>query len=85
MDADDIYRVGDRVFFWTGRGSVGWGTIRKLKYGRAVIDPDDDAHKGSDYRILGSGAERRERWRPRDFGVSLDHLNTPPNPWVQNN
>lgn len=49
-DTDRGFEVGDRVFFWSGRGSQGYGVIRAIRNGRAFIDPDADAHKGSDFR-----------------------------------
>ncbi|RVT93126.1 hypothetical protein [Sphingomonas crocodyli] len=73
--------IGQRVFFWTGRGSQGHGTIRATKGDRFLIDPEPDAVKGSDHRILSSG---REVWGPRDQGVRGYQLNTPPRPWLEN-
>lgn len=53
MDATQSpFAVGDRVFFWSGRGSQGYGTIREIRDGRAFLDPEPDAVKGSDYRVF---------------------------------
>ncbi|MBR2266747.1 hypothetical protein [Sphingobium sp.] len=79
-----MFQVGDRVFFWTGRGSQGYGTIRDIRDDRAFIDPEPDAIRGSDFRVSPSGTVGRERWAPRDYGVRLNHLNTPPRPWFEN-
>jgi hypothetical protein len=45
------YAVGDMVYFWTGRGSHGYGIIQRITEDRIFIDPEPDATKGSDYRI----------------------------------
>ena len=83
-DADRGFGVGDRVFFWSGRGSHGYGVIRAIKNGRAFIDPDSAAIKGSDFRTYAPGSAKKDRWGPRDHGLLFSHLNTPPNPWYQN-
>ena len=83
-NADCGFEVGDRVFFWSGRGSQGYGIIRAIRNGRALIDPDADAHKGSDFRIYEPGSMKRNFWGPRDFGLLFSHLNTTPSPWFQN-
>jgi len=83
-DADQGFEVGDRVFFWSGRGSQGYGVIRAIRNGRAFIDPDPDAMKGSDYRTYALGSAKKDGWGPRDHGLPFSHLNTPPNPWYQN-
>jgi len=83
--ASRSFHVCDRVFFWTGRRSYGYGVIREIKHGRALIDPEPHAHKGSDFWIFAPGSKRLNYWGPRDFGVRFSQLNTPPNPWHQNN
>ena len=83
-DADRGFEVGDRVFFWSGRGSQGYGVIRAIRNGRAFIDPDPDAHKGSDFRTHPFGSAKPNSWGPRDYGLAFRHLNTPPNPWFRN-
>ncbi|HEV2604768.1 MAG TPA: hypothetical protein VGU24_13985 [Microvirga sp.] len=75
-------QIGDMVYFWTGRGSHGYATIRGFKDGRVLLDHEPDAVKGSDYRLrekLG-----RDWWLPRDRGLPLEHLDTPPNFWWKN-
>jgi len=85
MSGADKFKVGDRVFFWTGRGSQGFATIRAIKNGRAFLDPEPDAIKGSDYRTYAGNATKPDRWAPRDYGVRPHHLNTPPKPWYKDN
>jgi hypothetical protein len=77
------FTAGDRCAFWTGRGSYGNGRIRAIKGDRAFIDPDPDAHKGSDYRILQPSG--RVVWGPRDHGVRFHQLNTEPRIWYRDN
>ncbi|MGF7153285.1 hypothetical protein GGR40_001027 [Novosphingobium gossypii] len=77
-EPDSPYEIGERVFFWTGRGSEGFGTIRELKNGRAFIDPEPEARRGSDYRELKADGQSRNRWAPRDYGVRLTQLNSSP-------
>ena len=84
MDADRAFEVGQRVFFWSGRGSQGYGVIRTIRNGRALIDPEADASKGSDFRIYEPGSTKRDFWGPRDYGLPFSHLNTPPRPWFRN-
>lgn len=79
------FAVGDRVFFWSGRGSEGYGTIREVRDGRAFIDPEPDAIKGSDYRVFRQPAKRYDGWGPRDYGLRFSQLNTPAKPWFENN
>ena len=80
---EPIFHIGDRVFFWSGRGSQGYGIIRAIRNGRAFIDPDPVAIKGSDFRIYAPGSNKRDFWGPRDFGLPLSNLNTPPDPWFE--
>jgi hypothetical protein len=80
-DAETSFAVGDRITFWTGRGSHGQATIRELRNGRAFLDPTTDAVRGSDYRKFRQPAARVDVWAPRDYGVRLDQLNTTPQPW----
>jgi hypothetical protein len=80
---EPAFFVGQRVRFWSGRGSEGWATIRELRDGRAFLDPEPDAIKGSDYRVFRQPAKRPDGWAPRDYGVPLDQLNTPPRIWWQ--
>lgn len=82
---DPGFAVGDRVFFWSGRGSQGHATIREIRNGRAFLDPEPHAIKGSDYRTYAPGSRRPDGWGPRDYGVLFSHLNTPPRPWYQDN
>lgn len=79
------FAVGQRVFFWSGRGSQGNGTVREIRDGRAFIDPEPDAIKGSDYRVFRQPAKRYDFWAPRDVGLLFTQLNTPPRPWFQDN
>lgn len=79
------YAVGERVFFWSGRGSQGYGIIREIRDGRVFIDPDPDAIKGSDYRVFRQPAKRHDAWGPRDYGLRSSQINTPPRPWFQGN
>jgi hypothetical protein len=76
--------VGNRVFWWTGRGSQGHGVIRAIKGARYLIDPEPDAIKGSDFRTFAPGSRRRDVWAPRDYGVSAYQINTPPRIWYTN-
>lgn len=75
------YAVGDMVYFWTGRGSHGYGVIQRILPDRIFIDPEPDAAKGSDFRILANG---KEYWLPRNRGVSLDQIDTLPCIWYKN-
>lgn len=75
------YAIGDMVYFWTGRGSHGYGIIQRITEDRIFIDPEPDATKGSDYRILRNG---KEYWMPRNFGVPPDQIDTPPRIWYTN-
>lgn len=75
------YRIGDMVYFWTGRGSHGYATIYKLADNRVFLRPEPDAQKGSDFRILASG---RDYWLPRDRGVPLEQIDTQPSFWFKN-
>ena len=45
-----MYRIGDRVYFWTGRGSHGYATIREFRGDHILLDPEPDATKGFDFR-----------------------------------
>ena len=83
-DHSATFAVGQRVFFWSGRGSQGYGTIREIRGGRAFIDPEPDAIKGSDYRIFRQPAKRDDAWGPRDHGLRFTQLNTPPRSWFRN-
>ena len=76
------YQVGDMVYFWTGRGSHGYATIRAFKGEKILLDPEPDATKGSDYRPRPSLP--RDIWKPRDFGVLASQLDTSPNFWWTN-
>jgi len=69
------------VYFWTGRGSYGSATVTGVTDDRLFLNPEPEAHKGSDYRILHSGAEW---WLPRNIGVPLDQVDTPPRFWYVN-
>ena len=75
------YAIGDMVYFWTGRGSHGYGIIQRITEDRIFIDPEPDATKGSDYRILKSG---KEWWLPRNKGVPIDQVDTRPRIWYTN-
>ena len=87
MTDPPTFVIGQRVFFWTGRGSQGHGTLSGFRNGRALIEPEPDAIKGSDFRPANSaeGGRTRDRWTPRDLGVPLSNLNTPARPWYQDN
>ncbi|WP_439395567.1 hypothetical protein ACRQ5Q_00665 [Bradyrhizobium sp. PMVTL-01] len=76
-----MYSIGDMVYFWTGRGSHGYASITRLTADRIFLEPEPDAHRGSDYRILHSGAEW---WSPRRKGVPVDQVDTPPRFWYCN-
>jgi hypothetical protein len=75
------FSVGDIVYFWTGRGSHGYGTIVRITNDRIFLNPEPDAQKGSDYRVLKSGAEW---WMPRNTGILHDQIDTPPKFWYRN-
>lgn len=84
MSAAEAYVIGQRVYWWTGRGSSGFGTIRAFKgEDRVLIDPDEDAVRGSDYRVFPAGSARKDVWVPRDYGVLISQLNTPAAPWYR--
>ncbi len=83
--AQEHLAVGDRVFFWSGRGSQGYGVIRNIRDGRVFIDPEPDAIKGSDYRVFRQPAKRLDAWAPRDYGLRSSQINTPPRPWFEGN
>ena len=70
--------------FWTGRGSSGQATIRKIEGNKVFLDPFPDAIKGSDYRLFSKNAARKDAWMPRDYGVLVTQINTPPQPWYEN-
>jgi len=84
-DSRSSFAVGERVFFWSGRGSQGYGTIREIRDGRAFIDPEADAVKGSDYRVFQQPAKRFDSWGPRDHGLRFSQFNTSAKPWFENN
>jgi len=75
------YAIGDMVYFWTGRGSHGYGIIQRILPDRIFIDPEPDATKGSDFRILANG---KEYWLPHNRGVPLDQIDTPRCIWYTN-
>lgn len=77
------FEIGQRVFFWTGRGSQGYGTIAAVKNERFLIEPDADALKGSDFRAHPPGSKKADSWAPRDYGVMPSQINSPPDPWFQ--
>ena len=81
--ARPTYHVGERVFFWTGRGSHGYATIRELRGDLILLDPEPEATKGSDYRDFGTDTAHTY-WLPRDRGVSINQINTPPEIWYSN-
>ena len=78
------FAIGERVFFWTGRGSQGYATIRAVNGNRAFLDAEQDAVKGSDFRNFAAGSKRTDFWAPRDYGVRLWQLNTEPRIWFEN-
>ena len=73
--------VGDMVYFWTGRGSHGYAVIRAIEEDRYLLDPEPDAVRGSDYRRRKEPA--RDRWHPRDRGIPLSQIDTPPEIWYK--
>jgi len=75
------YSVGDMVYFWTGRRSHGYAIITAMTEERVFLEPEPDATKGSDYRLLYSG---REWWAPRNRGVLHRQIDTPPQFWYSN-
>ena len=76
--------VGDMVYFWTGRGSHGYATIRVIEGDRVLLDPEPDATKGSDYRARAHLGPGRDRWYPRDRGIPFSQIDTPPRIWYMN-
>ncbi len=74
-------QIGDMVYFWTGRGSHGYATIRGSREGRYLLEPEPDATRGSDARTLHSG---KDYWAPRDWGVRECQIDTPPRIWYTN-
>ena len=79
--ASPKHDIGDLVHFWTGRGSYGYAVITRFGADKIYLEPEFDAHRGSDFRILHSGAEY---WAPRNFGVPLAQIDTPPIFWFWN-
>jgi hypothetical protein len=73
-------KVGDMVYFWTGRGSHGYATIRETKPDpngdRYLLDPEPDATMGGDRSSI--------KWAPRDRGVLKEQIDTPPKIWWKN-
>lgn len=47
--------IGERVRFWTGRGSHGYATVHEIRRSKNLdcdlflLDPEPDAIKGADY------------------------------------
>ena len=78
-----MYHLGDMVYFWTGRGSHGYATIREFRGRRILLDPEPDATKGSDFRNIREPIPHTY-WIPRDRGVPLDQIDTPPRIWYTN-
>ena len=77
------YNIGERVYFWTGRGSQGHATIREIRGEHYLLDPEPDAIKGSDFRHIGERTPHNY-WLPRDRGVLASQINTPPRIWWTN-
>jgi hypothetical protein len=79
-------KVGERVCFWTGRGSQGYATVRqirrhpRLQCELFLLAPEPSASRGADYWQRGASSY----WGPRDFGVTLDQLEHEPRIWFQN-
>ena len=76
--------VGAMVYFWTGRGSHGYATIRAFVGDRVLLDPEPDAVKGSDYRRRAQLGPGRDYWYPRDRGIPFSQIDTPPRIWYTN-
>ena len=76
-----MYKVGDTVYFWTGRGSHGYATIREFRGHHVLLDPEPDATKGSDYRPY---TIKGTYWAPRDRGVLPNQIDTAPRFWYTN-
>jgi hypothetical protein len=77
-----MHRLGDRVYFWTGRGSQGYATIREFRGDHILLNPEPEATKGSDYRTVSYGSGTY--WAPRDRGVLAEQINTSPRVWYIN-
>ncbi|MCP5385445.1 MAG: hypothetical protein H6916_01330 [Novosphingobium sp.] len=79
--------IGERVRFWTGRGSQGYAIVRAIRQSRNLdcelflLDPEPDAIKGADYWPR---REKRAYWGPRDHGVTLAQIEHEPQVWFQN-
>lgn len=87
-DVPLVYRpvIGDRVYFWTGRGSQGYATVREIReHPRRgtvfYLDPEPDAHRGADYWVRSDG---QSYWAPREQGVRLEQLEQPMRQWYRN-
>jgi len=78
----DSLSVGQDVTWWTGRGSKGRGKITKIEGDRVFIQPAKDSIKGSDYRVKDDGSIF---WTPIDIGITVDRINTEPDPWYKGN
>lgn len=76
-------QVGDMVYFWTGRGSHGYATIRAFKGEKILLDPEPDATRGSDFRLRRTHPNG-PYWIPRNYGVPLSQIDTAPNFWWTN-
>ena len=65
------FTPGQRIYWWSGRGSEGFGVIRELRDERALIDPEPGAIRGSDYRRYAAGSTKADFFGPRDFGLRV--------------
>lgn len=79
--------IGERVRFWTGRGSQGYATVQAIRFNQRLrhdmylLDPEPDAIKGADFYPRPG---KRSYWGPRDRGVTLAQIEHPPQIWFRN-
>jgi hypothetical protein len=78
--------VGERAYFWPGRGLHGYATVREIRNHprRGTIfylDPEPNAHRGADYWVRSDG---QSYWAPREHGVRLEQLEQPMRQWYRN-
>ena len=78
--------IGERVRFWTGRGSKGYAVVRAIRHSKNLdcelflLDPEPEAVQGADYW---SRRNKPAYWGPRDHGVTLAQIEHPPQIWYR--
>jgi hypothetical protein len=78
--------LGERVYFWTGRGSQGYARVLSARWHDRLgcelflLEPEPSATRGADYWPRNG----RPYWGPRDFGVMLEQLEHAARIWYLN-